>query len=78
MKLWILEAAEEHELWHCWYDKMFSIVVRAETEQQARVLASRECGDESPLAWLNSECSTCKELHHSGESGTVIINFASA
>jgi len=78
MKLWLLEAKDKHKLWEPWYDKMFSIVVRAESVGRARIIASKNCGDESPLAWLNSDCSTCQELKSDGKEEPIVINFASA
>ena len=60
MKLWLLRprllsakrAAESEECedvewpWDPWYDKAFGFVVRSETEEDARALAAKECGDE--------------------------------
>jgi len=78
MKLWLLEAKEDLSLWEPWYDKMFSLVVRASSPKHARVIASNAYSDETPLAWLNADNSTCKELNPEGKQGVVITNVWSA
>jgi hypothetical protein len=92
MKLWILE--NKHDLpdgddpWEPWCDKMFSIVVRAETESEAREIAACAGGNEvsrpfagSPgdfKAWTDPKYSTCLELTANGEPGEIIQNYHAA
>jgi len=61
-------------------------VVRAETENEARSLASAEGGDEvrdnagrrGGNPWLDPKQSTCETLTADGAAGVVIRDFASA
>jgi hypothetical protein len=50
MKLWLLRPVDnlpdDANPWEPWYDKAFGFVVRAETEEGARRLATEEAGDE--------------------------------
>lgn len=50
MKLWLLRPIDPDaggdNPWEPWYDKLFGAVVRAETEDQARLLVSAHAGDE--------------------------------
>lgn len=64
--------------WEPWYNKAFGFVVRANTEKEARKLASKECGEEKTEAWLNPEYSTCVELLQEGESMIILRDFAAA
>ena len=84
VKLWLLrpvdcgQAFPRTSPWDPWYDKSFGFVVRAETEAEARVFASKEAGAEKGSSWLNSDLSTCGLLKADGEAGIVIKDFASA
>ena len=81
MILWLLRPKNEGEtsgLWFRWYDKTFGFVVRAETEEQARILASHKCGDEGKEAWLKEEHSNCIELSEEGESEVIIEDHHAA
>ena len=82
MKLWLLEAIEDSGPWDKWYDKAFSFVVRANTEEEARALASGNCGDEyyasEGMAWKSPKYSTCTQLLAKGKAEVVIRNFAAA
>lgn len=74
MKLFILRPREnlnrESNPWEPWYDKTFGLVVRAESEERARALAST---DESMKdAWLSSDCSSCVELQSAGIEEIII------
>ena len=88
-RLWILRPAgdlEAKNLWTPWYDKAFGFVVRAADEKEARVLASKEAGDEYDRysgedevnPWLEEKYSTCQELLLDGSAEVVIRDFASA
>lgn len=80
MKLWLLRPRDDlvTSPWHPWYDKAFGFVVRAETEDAARCVASAECGDEKPNAWLDEKFSTCIPLEASGDCEIVVRDFAAA
>ena len=82
-KLWMLTprrlgAVKDH--WEPWYDKCFGFVVRAETEQEARMLAEAAAGDESrnEKVWLNAEYSFCDLLVARGMPGVIINDVARA
>ena len=62
MKLWILKAKEESEIWYPHWNKVWEHVVKAPTEALARQYACEECGEEGDIAWLDSKHSTCKQL----------------
>ena len=67
MKLWLIEARSEElpkedNPWVPWYDKVFGMVVRSETEEAAREEAGHHSGDEGKRPWGDSKYSTCIEL----------------
>lgn len=92
MKLWILKARkdlpddeEPFNPWFEWFDKVFMFVIRAETEQEARQIATengsyeiarseanRSCDGCTPDAWLNPIYSTCEELPADGPIGVIV------
>lgn len=77
MRLWLLRPvgnwySTPPAAWNPWYDKTFGFVVRAETEQQARAIASKESSDEGCNAWLDVWQSDCIELTTDGDEGVVI------
>jgi hypothetical protein len=86
MKLYILKAREETNMWEPWYDKTFSVVVRAANETQARELAQSAAGTEGrdygseneTKVWLDPAFTTCDLLTHKGEPQVVIENHRSA
>lgn len=75
MKLWILKSVTD---WTPWYDSAFGFVVRAETETQAREVASHRAGDEGGVVWLDAALTTCEELPTDGEPCVVLRDFAAA
>jgi hypothetical protein len=72
------------------YDKSFGFIVRAETEAEARKIASENAGDENrgeflrikiantKTPWLDEKYSTCIELTSEGEAGLIMGDFAYA
>ena len=86
MKLWLLLPVDGlndlNNPWEPWYDKAFGFVVRAESELEAREMASRSGGDEVerglPNPWEEPSLSTCVELTADGECGVVMRDFAAA
>lgn len=59
---------------HCGYDEYDSMIVRAEDETHARVIASNNCGDEGGV-WTSRKKVTCEVLTPKGESGLVLGSF---
>jgi len=87
MKIWLLDSREDFlhkddDPWIPWYDKAFGFVVIAETEDEARELASEQAGDEADgdffNPWMDEEYSTCVELKPEGVPRVVLRNFKSA
>ena len=82
MALWILEPiyrdvnGKNH--WDPWYDKMFGIVVMAQTEDDARAIAMEEHGDEWAEAWLHDDCSSCCQLEDDGSSRMILKSISNA
>jgi hypothetical protein len=94
MKLWLLRPNDSLESndnpWEPWYDKCFGFVIRAETEGEARHIASQNGGDENDTvyfgnqetvdlkAWLNQKYSTCLEITPDGKKGIIMSDNRSA
>ena len=78
MKLFLLRAKRGHPTWEPWYDKAFGFVVRATDENEARLLASDNAGDEGQDAWIDANASTCVELTADGPSEMILQDFARA
>jgi hypothetical protein len=93
MQLWLLRpradvlARAEHP-WEPPYDKTLGVLVRAETEAEARRLAQTQAGiegqgvyrhygaDEDEVAsnvWLDPAWTTCDELQVEGASGVILF-----
>jgi hypothetical protein len=73
-RLWLLRRNTELK-WAPVYDCNDGFVIRAETEADARKIASEQRGDEGSEVWLSSEKSTCDELLQSGDVGVVLQDF---
>ncbi len=71
MKLWILKRLTDRPEW----DVNNGFVIRAETENAARGIASQQRGDEGPGTWIDTGLSTCEELTADGEIGVVLTDF---
>lgn len=85
MKLWLLQLQAQlppgHDPWMPWCDKVFSFVIRAETEQQAMGMADQRGGNETTLSirpWPHAKLSTCVELTAEGEPGVVVTDYKGA
>ncbi len=70
MKLWLLIRTDR-----VGYDEHDSAIVRAETEEEARILASEHCYPSE--AWIDVNRSTVEELVADGEKGIVLSSFNS-
>lgn len=60
--------------WIMWYDMVFGLVVRAETEMHARELASTYHSNEGQRAWLDQRFSTCTELTTEGPAEVILYH----
>jgi hypothetical protein len=101
MDIWILKpllydglvtypVEEGDNPWDPWYDKAFGFVVIAETEQDARIIAHENAGDENRGVflsqqtsktrepWLDPKYTSCKVLVAGNKPGLVLRDFASA
>ena len=52
-------------------DEALAMVVRAESSKQARILASKLCGDEGASVWLSASESSCTLVTNG--RGTVLV-----
>lgn len=57
------------------YDCANGFVIEAETEQEARKIASDAHGDEGANAWLDPKWTYCNELKPDGEPGIWMRDF---
>jgi len=67
----------ERDPWSPWYDKNFGCIVCAETELDARVMATAAGGREvidHPQAWLDARHSTCAMIIASGTARILMID----
>jgi hypothetical protein len=67
--------------WLPFYEKSFGFIIRAETEKQARQIATEMSGKETRKnkdAWLNPNLSSCNELLPDGEAGFIMRDFKTA
>ena len=85
MKIWILRPKPEIvdnpkdtvNPWQPWYDKCFGMVIVAETESEARILASGRAADEEGTAWMDATLSDCTEIPID-ESGVILCDVHEA
>lgn len=82
MKLWIASKREDlpgdNDPWRVPWDTTQSVVVRAETETEARSLANSAAGDETREridAWTNPQYSTCTEITMVGPPEVICVNY---
>ena len=85
MRLWNLFPSETVDgrasQWSPWYNKAFGFVIRAETEKQARQIATDNSGGESHggvYPWMDERYSICEELTQNGVSELVLRDYRSA
>lgn len=80
------DLPEDDNPWEPWYDKCFHMVVRADSELQARQVASHSGGEEDyswrkpkpPSVWADSKYSICRMLSVGGEPEVIITNIHEA
>lgn len=97
MKLWLLRPIDPNapgdNPWRPWYDKLFGVVVRADTKQKARMEAAKTAGEERFYPWTDPgrgglprrrnpwrdpKLSSCVELTVDGPVAVIIKDFHSA
>lgn len=92
MNLWILKPVknlpDDNNPWEPPYDCHHGMVVRAETENQARQLAHKNGAAENgswrfsdvktKTPWLDCQYSTCEILSQAGEAAVVLIERLNA
>lgn len=79
VRLWVLQPIDEDNVpWRPWYDKCFGLVVRAETDAEARRIAGDNADCEGVRAWLDATLSTCCELTADGPDGVVMKDVHNA
>lgn len=77
------------EPWQPWYDKAFGFVVRAESPDEARLIASQNAGEEDNTGyyeynkrelsvWCDEKYTECIELTGDGESELILRDIADA
>ncbi len=64
--------------WEPWYDKAFCFVVRAASEEHARLVASDQAGDEGKEVWLDASKTSCKAIDPNGPPEVLCRDMASA
>lgn len=75
MKLWILKPIETGEAdwpWHPWFDKCFGMVVRADSQEEARLMAAKANSEEGYAAWMDPKLSSCSRLMPRGAPGVIL------
>lgn len=85
-KLWLLHPqknlSSNDNPWIPWYDKYFGFVIRASSEESARMIADEaaSASDENRNhhPWLDPKYSSCVELLAEGPAEVIIADFAAA
>jgi hypothetical protein len=74
MPLYILNRPEPE----CSFDELREVVVRAEDEGEARLLASEFRGDEGKAVWLDEKQTTCEKVPTRGKSVVICADYHEA
>ena len=69
MKIWLLKQPEFN------YYYIAGFVMAAISEKQARLLASKEAGEEGAEIWLDPARSTCEELTANRAKGFILRDY---
>lgn len=75
MKLYYIRPIRD---WTPWYDTADGFIVRAESEEEARQLASSDAGCEGEKVWLDPKETVCEVLSDAGKSKIIIRSFHAA
>ena len=68
MKLYVLRRSAD-------WDEAAGFVVRADSKKAARKIASSQCGNEGPEAWMDAKQVSCRELKQEGELEMILRDF---
>ena len=71
MKLWLLKRLGNDPTYGCFN----GFVIRAETENVARVMAAQKAADEGATTWMLAELSSCEELPQDGDASILLFDF---
>lgn len=65
---------ENNDHWEPWFDCCFGMVVRAATEQEARLVAQTQAGDEQlkGTPWLDAALTRCERLDPDGAPEVIL------
>lgn len=74
MNTYVLKRNEDKVGW----DEAAGFVVNADTENQARLYASEQAGDEGPDVWLDPGLSACTMLSNTPARGVVLRDYRAA
>lgn len=74
MKLWLLLPNTPDHYWDPWHDTTAGVVVRAESEKQARAIAATKHHDEGKAVWYDPESTTCEPLKVTGKAGPILVS----
>jgi hypothetical protein len=75
--LWRLQPIKG---WNPWYDCMFEIIVRAESEDRARQLANAQQGNPRTErdGWLDPAITSCERIWSDGDEEVICRDIHSA
>ena len=57
------------------WDEMAGFVIVASSEDEAREIASGNCGDEGPMTWKNEAETECRTVKSFSKKGVLIEDF---
>ena len=76
MKLWLLRPIDDKAPpWSPWYDKCFGMVIRAESQFDARAIAMEWANSECNAAWQSESLSSCEELTVDGPAQPIMLDI---
>lgn len=70
MNLYLLQLTED-----AGYDAVFGFVIRAPSEESARMQASANAKEEGIAVWLTPDLSTCTPVTTEGPIGIILRDF---
>ena len=57
------------------YNSNYGHVIRAKSEEQARIMAASNCGDEGRDVWMDRELTKCTVLSHDGDTKFIMTEY---
>lgn len=80
--IWLLRPIDDNAgPWNPWYDRCFGFVVRANSEQEARLATEAQGGAEQrnhTNPWLDQALTTCIPLNLEGPTEVIMTDVANA